>query len=118
MGVKKKKTKKKGKRNITRSKKSIQLNSSFRGNFVNKALSNFDLFDWVKKLDIKHFRDIYSRKDLPKKIKKECGIINLDDNQGPGTHWVCYRNIDSFVEFFDSFGLIDNIWKKTYLLTG
>ena len=116
-GSKKEKDQKKGKRNITRSKKSIQLDSSFRGNFVNKAFSNFDLFDWVKKLDIKHFRDIYSRKDLPKKIKKECGIINLDDNQGPGTHWVCYRNIDSFVEFFDSFGLIIPHEVYQYLIT-
>ena len=116
-GSKKEKDQRKGKRNITRSKKSIQLDSSFRGNFVNKALSNFDLFDWVKKLDIKHFRDIYSRKDLPKKIKKECGIINLDDNQGLGTHWVCYRNIDSFVEFFDSFGLIIPHEVYQYLIT-
>ena len=60
----------------------------------------------LKKLGIKHFRDILSRNALPKKIGKECGIVNLDDNQGPGTHWVCYRNIDSFVEYFDPFGLI------------
>ena len=62
-----------------------------------------------------------------KKIRKECGITNLDDNQGPGTHWVCYRNIDSFVEYFDPFGLImpHEIYyylltsgKKTYLLSG
>ena len=74
-------------------------------------MSNFDLFDWVKKLGIKHW-DV-----LPKKIRKECGIINLDDNQGPGTHWVCYRNIDSFVEYFDPFGLImpDEVYH--YLLT-
>ena len=32
--------------------------------------------------------------------------INLDDIQGPGTHWVCYRNLDSVVEYFDPFGLI------------
>ena len=25
---------------------------------------------------------------------------------GPGTHWVCYRNIDNLVEYFDPFGLI------------
>ena len=54
--------------------------------------------NWVKKLGIKHFRAIYSRDGLPNKIKKECGIINLDDIQGPGTHWVCYRNIDNVVE--------------------
>ena len=62
--------------------------------------------EWVKKLGIKYLRGIYSRDRLPNKIKKECGIINLDDVQGPGTHWVCYRNLDSVVEYFDPFGLI------------
>ena len=62
--------------------------------------------EWVKKLKIKYLRGIYSRDGLPSKIKKECGIINLDDKQGPGTHWVCYRNINSVVEYFDPFGLI------------
>ena len=58
--------------------------------------------EWVKRLGIKHFRGIYSRDGLPKKIRKECGIINLDDM----THWVCYRNINNVVEYFDPFGLI------------
>ena len=62
--------------------------------------------EWVKKLGIKHLRGIYSRDRLPNKIKKECGIINLDGIKGPGTHWVCYRNLDSVVEYFDPFGLI------------
>ena len=90
----------------SRKKQPIQLNSNIRNNFVSKPLSNFDLMDWVKKLGIKHFRAIYSRDGLPNKIRKECGIINLDDIQGPGTHWVCYRNIDNVVEYFDPFGLI------------
>ena len=106
----------------TRKKQPIQLNSHSRKHFVMggvpppktplptsfiiKPLSNFDLMEWVKKLGIKHLRGIYSRDELPRKIKKECGIINLDDIQGPGTHWVCYRNIDSVVEYFDPFGLI------------
>ena len=68
--------------------------------------------NWVEKRNIKHFRGIYSRDGLPHKIGKECGIINLDDIQGAGTHWVCYRNLDSMegslpvVEYFDPFGLI------------
>ena len=74
--------------------------------------------EWIKKLGIKYFRGIYSRDGLPKKIKKECGIINLDDKMGPGTHWVCYRWGDAspqnppagmlgdVVEYFDPFGLI------------
>ena len=72
--------------------------------------------NWVKKLGIKHLRGIYSRDGLPKKITKECGIINLDDIQGPGTHWVCYRNLDSVVEYFDPFGLIMPMKRKSILI--
>ena len=90
----------------TGKKQPIQLNSHNRLNFVIKPLSNFDLMEWVKKLGIKHLRGIFSRDRLPQKIKKECGIINLDDFKGPGTHWVCYRNLNSVVEYFDPFGLI------------
>ena len=108
MGVKKKKSRQAVQRqgSTTWKKQPIQLNSHTRRHFVIKPLSNFDLMDWVKKLGIKHFRGIYSRDGLPKKIRKECGIINLDDMTGPGTHWVCYRNIDNIVEYFDPFGLI------------
>ena len=74
--------------------------------FVIKPLSNFDLMDWLAKLGIKHLRGIYSCDGLPHKTRKECGIINLDDMEGAGTHWVCYRNLDSMVEYFDPFGLI------------
>ena len=88
--------------------------------FVIKPLSNFDLMEWIKRLGIKNFRGIYSRDELPKKIGKECGIINLDDIQGPGTHWVCYRSggggiaspqnppaaWSGVIEYFDPFGLI------------
>ena len=55
-----KKILKKGKRSVVRKKQPIQSDSNFRLNFVNKPLSNFDLFDWVKKLGIKYFRDIFT----------------------------------------------------------
>ena len=103
MGVKKK-VQRQG--STIRKKQPIQLNSHTRNHFVIKPLSNFDLMEWVKKLGIKHLRGIYSRDGLPNRIRKECGIINLDDIQGPGTHWICYRNINSVVEYFDPFGLI------------
>ena len=38
--------------------------------------------------------------------KDEVGIINLDSQKGPGTHWVAYRNGDKYAECFDSVGLI------------
>lgn len=45
------------------------------------------------------------RDDLPKrKLEKECGIINLDDSTGPGTHWVAYYKNKNDVYYFDSFG--------------
>ena len=90
-----KKKKNSGKRIAVRKKQPIQFNSNSGRHFVNKALSNFDLEGRIDKLGIKHFRGIYSRDALPDKIyKKECGIINLDDIQGEGTHWVCYRNLE------------------------
>ena len=74
---------------------------------------------WFDKLGIKYFRSIYSRDALPDKInKKECGIINLDDIEGGGTHWVCYRNLEkNLVEYFDSIGLIMPYEIRDYLLT-
>lgn len=43
------------------------------------------------------------RNELPKKIKEiECGIINLDDNEG--THWTGYCKRGNNVVYFDSYG--------------
>ena len=55
---------------------------------------------------------------MPKGIEKECGIVNLDDIQGPGTHWVCYRNLENdLVEHVDPFGLIMPHEIYHYLIT-
>ena len=106
--VKKLERVKKRPRIVLGKKQPVQRDPNHWKHFVNKPLSNFDLEKWVDDLGIKHFRSIYSRDRLPDTIrKKECGIINLDSIEGDGTHWVCYRNIDThMVEFFDPFGLI------------
>ena len=115
---KKKKEKRKVKRFVAGTKESIQSNSAHRSYFVNKPLSNYDLIDWVKQLGIKYFRGVFSKDVLPTQIKnKECGIVNLDNNIGPGTHWVAYRNIDRFCEYFDSFGLMMPSEVKKYMTT-
>lgn len=36
--------------------------------------------------------------------RNECGIINLDTTQGPGTHWVAYKKTGDSILYFDSFG--------------
>ena len=74
--------------------------------------------DWVKQLGIKYFRGVFSKDVLPKQIRnKECGIVNLDNHIGPGTHWVAYRNINRFCEYFDPFGLMMPLEVQKYMTT-
>ena len=101
-GLKKKKSSKKKesqrRRSSTRQKQPIQKHSNSRSYFVNKPLSNYDLKNWVKQLGINHFRGVFSRDVLPTQIKnKECGIGNLDNHIGHGTHWVAYETLTDFV---------------------
>ena len=42
---------------------------------------------------------------MPKKLQKKFYIINLDDETGPGTHWVLMYNIQNPPIYFDSFGV-------------
>lgn len=48
------------------------------------------------------------RNNLPRKIHVyevyESGIINLNDNDGPGTHWTAYKKYKDRIIYFDSFG--------------
>lgn len=47
------------------------------------------------------------RNGLPKynsRRKHECGVINLDDISGMGTHWVGYYCKNNVCYYFDSFG--------------
>lgn len=45
------------------------------------------------------------KNSLPRKIHKiESGIINLDNNDGPGTHWTAYKKTETEIFYFDSFG--------------
>ena len=80
---------------------------------LNVPLSNFQLIDAAKTLEIKNFRDVCTRDSLPKKPKaNECGIVNLDDSNGRGSHWCCWfkrsaRGLTRVSEkyYFDSYGL-------------
>ena len=52
----------------------------------NKPLTNFELIEAAKKLNIPNFRGVFLRDELPKKPRRnECGILNLDDSNGRGT---------------------------------
>ena len=58
----------------------------------NRPLTNLEIVDAVKKLRIPAFRGVFVRDNLPRKpYKNECGILNLDDSLGNGTHWVLWH---------------------------
>ena len=62
---------------------------------------------WIKYLKINNFKGIFSRNEhMPKPEHSPC-IINLDDLEGPGTHWVtCFPSKNSnILYYFDSFGM-------------
>ena len=78
------------------------------GNLVlpNKPLSNLELLEAARKLRIPNFRGVNLRDTLPKRPKrKECGILNLDDTTGSGTHWVAWYKKGDEKKYFDSYGL-------------
>ena len=51
------------------------------------------------------FINVYSRDDLPNKIKDGVYVINLDEYSDIGTHWVALYVQNNDVTYFDSFGV-------------
>ena len=48
---------------------------------------------------------VYSRNNLPNKIKKEAYVINLDEYENTGTHWDSLFVKPKYTVYFDSFGV-------------
>ena len=51
------------------------------------------------------FNGVYSRNDLPNKIKKGTDVINLNEYENIGTHWISLFVKANKVIYFDSFGI-------------
>ena len=51
------------------------------------------------------FNGVYSRNNLPNKIKKGAYVINLDKYENTGTHWVSFIVKTNEAIYFDSFGI-------------
>ena len=66
-----------------------------------------------KKLNEPRFNGIYSRNNLPNKIKKGAYAINLDEYENTGTHWVSLFVKPKYTVYFDSFG-IEHIPKEIH----
>ena len=56
-----------------------------------KGLTNFDILNYIDILKIPNFRGVFMRDQLPRSAKSvECGIMNFNTHNQPGSHWVCY----------------------------
>ena len=85
-------------------KKEEKEGGSLASKLPDKVLSNFDLEKVAK--DFPFWRGIFSRNQLPKKPNiRECGILNLDSVDGPGTHWVAWYKNKGTKYYFDSYGI-------------
>ena len=64
-----------------------------------KPLTNFEILSVVNKLGIPNFRSVFLRDVLQNKsLKKECGILNLGDSSGNGSHWMAwFKNADKSI---------------------
>ena len=51
------------------------------------------------------FNGVYSRDNLPNKIKDEAYVINLDEHSDIGTHWIALYVKNNDITYFDSFGV-------------
>ena len=51
------------------------------------------------------FNEVYSRDNLPKKIKNGACVINLDEYADVETHWIALYALNNDITYFDSFGV-------------
>ena len=64
-------------------------------------LTNFEIQTYYQ--NEPRFHGVYSRDNLPDKIKDGAYVINLDEYSDIGTHWVALYVNTKTVTYFDSF---------------
>ena len=79
------------------SKKNLNLLLRFH------PLTNIEISEYYK--NEPRFNGVYSRNNLPNKIKKGAYVINLDEYENTGTHWIALFVKPKFTVYFDSFGI-------------
>ena len=66
-------------------------------------LTNFEIQKYYQ--NEPRFNGVYSRNNLPKKIKDGAYVINLDEYANVGKHWIYLFCKRSEIVCFDSFGV-------------
>ena len=65
-------------------------------------LTNFEIQKYYQ--NEPKFNGVFSRDNLPNKIKDGAYVINLDEYSDIGTHWIALW-VNNNVTYFDSFGV-------------
>ena len=107
----KKKSKKVRSRTIAGKKQSIQKRTSLKHSIVkpkfhkNIPMSNYDLLDWCKYLNIP-INNVLSREESsPHNHMQALFIYNLEPSYMSGSHWVATYVKNGIINYFDSFGM-------------
>ena len=66
-------------------------------------LTNFEIQIYYQ--NEPRFNEVYSRDNLPDKIKHGAYIVNLDEYHDIGTHWIALYVNNKTVTYFENFGV-------------
>ena len=66
-------------------------------------LTNFEIMKYYE--NESRFKGVYSRDNLPNKIKGWAYVINLDEYSDSGTYWIALYVKNNDITYFDSFGV-------------
>ena len=66
-------------------------------------LTNFEIMKYYE--NEPEFNGVYSRDNLPNKIKDRAYVINIDEYSNIGTHWIALYVKNNDITYFDSFGV-------------
>ena len=66
-------------------------------------LTNFEIQKYNQ--NEARFNGVYSRENLPDKIKDRAYVINLHEYADIRTHWIALYSLNNNIPYFDSFGV-------------
>ena len=72
-------------------------------------MTNFEIQKYYQ--NEPRFNEVYSRDNLPNKIKDEAYVTNLDEYSDIGIHWIGLCSLDNNVTYFDIFA-VEHISKE------
>ena len=66
-------------------------------------MNNYDIEDWCHKHKV-NLKGVYAKDKVVPIDANQAMVINLDDSDGPGSHWTCVISNKTNCFYYDSFG--------------